>query len=89
MILILLSLLYINLYSIHRVFQDNIKHRLSFFVVRTIFDYMIIIFVVSLILLALNKLPFLSKPKVTFKRFVILSFPASTGGVLVDRFDKE
>jgi uncharacterized membrane protein len=88
-LLILLSLLFINLYSIHSIFQGNIKHRFSFFLVRTIIDYMITIFVVSLILLALNKLPFLSEPIITFKRVVILSFPASMGGVVVDGFDKE
>ena len=89
LLLFFLSLLFINLYSIHSIFQGVIKNRVSFFLVRTIIDYLITLAVVSIILLALNKLPLFSEPIITFKRIIILSFPASMGGVVVDGFDKE
>jgi uncharacterized membrane protein len=88
-LLIILSLVFINLYSIHSIFQGDIKNRVSFFLARTVIDYLITLAVVSLILLALNKLPLITEPIITFKRVIILSFPASMGGVVVDGFDKE
>lgn len=88
-LLFILSLLFINLYSIHSIFQGVIKNRVSFFLARTIIDSLITLAVVSVILLALNKLPLLTEPIITCKRVIILSFPASMGGVVVDGFDKE
>ena len=87
--LVLLSLLFISLYSIQGIFQGNIKHRLSSFVSRTLIDYSITLIVVFLILLALNRMPLIEEPFIAIKRIIILSFPASMGGVIVDGFDKE
>ncbi len=88
-VLILLSLFFINIYSFQGIFQGQIKHRLSHFVLRTIIDYIITFLVVFIILFALNRMPILEEPLIAFKRIIILSFPASMGGVIVDGFDKE
>lgn len=88
-LLVALSLLFINLYSIHNIFQGNIRHRLLTYLSRTAIDYVITIFVVCVVLLALNHLPVLTEPVVGLKRIVILAFPASMGAVVVDSFDKE
>lgn len=88
-IVILLSLIFINIYSFQGIFQGQIKHRLSHFVLRTIIDYGVTFIVVFIILFALNRMPLLEEPMIAFKRIIILSFPASMGGVIVDGFDKE
>ena len=88
-LLILLSLLFINLYSFYGIFQKNIRQRTSIFIYRTFIDYAVTVTVVFIILLALNRMPLLSEPLVAVKRVLILSFPASMGAVVVDSFDKE
>ena len=45
--------------------------------------------VVFVILVALNRMPLFSEPVIALKRVIILSFPASMGGVIVDSLDKE
>jgi uncharacterized membrane protein len=88
-LLIVLSLLFVNLYSFQIIFQGNIRHRISTFISRTIIDYCITLIIVFIVLSALNRMPILSEPVVAIKRIFILSFPASMGAVVVDSFDKE
>jgi len=88
-VILVLSLLFINIYSFQGIFQGQVKHRNSQFVLRTIIDYCVTFGVVFVILFALNRMPLLEEPIVALKRIVILSFPASMGGVIVDGFDKE
>ena len=88
-VIIILSLLFINIYSFQGIFQGQIKHRLSHFLLRTVIDYGVTFIVVFFILFALNRMPILDEPLIAFKRIIILSFPASMGGVIVDGFDKE
>ena len=87
--IVLLSLLFINIYSFQGIFQGQIKNRLSHFILRTIIDYGITLIVVFIILFALNRMPIVEEPLIAIKRIIILSFPASMGGVIVDGFDKE
>ncbi len=88
-VIILISLLFINIYSFQGIFQGQIKHRLSHFILRTLIDYGITLIVVFIILFALNRMPIIEEPLIALKRIFILSFPASMGGVIVDGFDKE
>lgn len=88
-VIILLSLIFINIYSFQGIFQGNIKNRLSHFLFRTLIDYGVTFIVVFIILFALNRMPILEEPLIALKRIIILSFPASMGGVIVDGFDKE
>jgi len=88
-ILLLLSLLFIGLYSIQGIFQGNVKHRFYDFILRVLVDYGITLIVVFIILFALNRMPLFEEPIIALKRVILLSFPASMGGVIVDGFDKE
>ena len=85
----ILSLLFINMYSFHSIFQGNIKNRFTTFIFRTFFDYGLTLLVVIIILHVLNHLPVFSEPFVAMKRIILLAFPASMGGVVVDSLDKE
>jgi uncharacterized membrane protein len=88
-VLIILSLLFISLYSVQGIFQGQIKHRISHFVLRIIIDYGIALIIVFIVLFALDKMPILDNPIIALKRIIILGFPASMGGVIVDGLDKE
>ncbi|PXX95670.1 DUF2391 domain-containing protein [Marinifilum breve] len=88
-VIVILSLLFINIYSFQGIFQGHIKHRLQHFLFRTLIDYGVTFIVVFIILFALNRMPILEEPLIAIKRIIILSFPASMGGVIVDGFDKE
>ena len=88
-VLIFLSLLFISLYSLQGIFQGQIKHRLSHYVFRIIIDYGVSLVVVFVVLFALNRMPIIDDPIIALKRIIILAFPASMGGVIVDGFDKE
>lgn len=88
-VILLLSLLFISIYSFQGIFQGQIKHRISHFVFRTIIDYGITFIVVFIILFALNRMPLFDEPFIALKRIIILAFPASMGGVIVDGLDKE
>jgi uncharacterized membrane protein len=87
--LVVISLLFINLYSFYGIFQRNIQYRKKVFLTRTLVDYGITLIVVLIVLLALNRLPLFAEPVVAIKRILILSFPASMGAVVVDSLDKE
>ncbi len=87
--LLFLSLLFIGLYSIQGIFQGKVKHRIYHFVLRVVIDYGVTLVVVFIILLALNRMPLFEEPIIALKRIILLSFPASMGGVIVDGFDKE
>jgi uncharacterized membrane protein len=88
-ILVVLSLLFVNLYSLHNIFQGRITHRIFAFFARTVIDYSITLLVVVVVLSALDHLPIFSEPWVAVRSVVVLSFPASMGAVVVDSFDKE
>jgi uncharacterized membrane protein len=88
-ILLFLSLLFIGLYSIQGIFQGNVQHRFYDFILRILVDYGVTLIVVFIILFALNRMPLFDEPLIALKRIILLSFPASMGGVIVDGFDKE
>lgn len=88
-VLIVLSLLFVNLYSLHNIFQGRITHRVFAFFARTVIVYGITLLVVFIVLTVLDRMPIFSEPWVAFRRVVVLSFPASMGAVVVDSFDKE
>ena len=88
-LLVVLSLLFINIYSFLSIFQGKVRHRLIAFLSRTFVDYFITLVIVMIVLLALNHMPLIAEPVVAIKRIFILAFPASMGAVVVDSFDKE
>jgi len=88
-LIIILSFLFISLYSYQGIFQGNIRYRRATYLFRVFIDYFITCLVVAVVLYALNRFPLLTKTVIALKRMIIISFPASMGAVVVDSFDKE
>jgi uncharacterized membrane protein len=88
-LLFILSLGFLALYAHQSVFQGRIVHRHMVFILRIIIAYIIAGIVVTLVLLSLDKFPFLTDPIVAIKRLIVITMPASMGAIVVDSFDKE
>jgi len=86
--LMLLSVFFLGLYVYQGIFSANVKSRLITFISRIFIDYGLTLLVVIVILLALDKIPF-HAPLIAFKRIVLIAFPASLVGVILDGMDKE
>ncbi|WP_158970715.1 DUF2391 family protein [Paraglaciecola sp. L3A3] len=88
-LLSVLSLIFLTQYTYFSLFQANIKYRVLGYLVRIALAYSITLFVVALVLLALNKFPIISEPILALKRLIIVAMPASLGAIIVDGMDKE
>lgn len=88
-LLLFLSILFLSFYTYQSIFQADIKYKKIAFLFRVFIAYFIAILVVSLILLAINKLPIIDDTILAIKRIIIISMPASMGAIIVDGFDKE
>jgi uncharacterized membrane protein len=84
-----LSICFLGFFAYESVFQGNIKYRVPVFLWRIVIAYLIAALVVALVLISLNKFPFLGDPVVALKRLIVISMPASMGAIIVDSFDKE
>ena len=84
-----ISILFLSFFTYGSIFQGNIKNRVLAFLIRIIIAYLITIFVVSIVLLAIGKLPLISDTALAIKRLIVIAMPASIGGIVVDSFDKE
>lgn len=89
LILLFLSVGFLSFYAYENVFQANIKKRCFVFVFRIFIAYLIAAFVVSLILMGLDKFPILEDPSLALRRMIVIAMPASMGAIIVDGFDKE
>ncbi|MEM5528972.1 DUF2391 family protein [Gammaproteobacteria bacterium AS21] len=89
LMLLTLSVLFLTIYTYGSVFQKDIKTRKLVFVFRIVIAYVMTAFVVALVLLCLNKLPFVDDPITAIKRIIVITMPASMGAIVVDSFDKE
>ncbi|MBU3013122.1 DUF2391 family protein, partial [Poseidonibacter lekithochrous] len=88
-LLLSLSIIFLSFYTYQSIFQADIKYKKIAFVFRVFIAYFIAFLVVSLILLAINKLPIIEDTILAIKRIIIISMPASMGAIIVDGFDKE
>ena len=88
-LVVVLSLAFITLFAYQSVFQANIVKRRRAFFLRVIAAYILTLLVVSIVLLALNKLPLITDPILALKRIILIAMPASMGAIIVDSFDKE
>lgn len=87
--LMMVSIVFLSLYTYHSVFQRNIKHRVFSYIVRIVIAYGLASMVVAITLFCLNKFPILSDPLIAIKRLIVITMPASMGAIVVDSFDKE
>ena len=88
-VLVTMSLVFLSFYTYHGVFQGNVQGRVKVYLARIFIAYLITALVVGLILIAINKFPFMTEPAVALKRLIIIAMPASMGAIIVDSFDKE
>ncbi|MDH4943990.1 DUF2391 family protein [Sulfurimonas sp. C5] len=89
LIVFTLSITFLGIYAYYSVFQGMISKRYTIFVSRIVIAYFIAALVVALVLLALNKFPFIDEPLIAIKRLILITMPASMGAIVVDGFDKE
>lgn len=89
LMLFIISIIFLGFFAYQSVFQSDVKRRRLAFVLRIVIAYSLTIFVVALVLLALDKLPLQTEPLLAFKRLVLIAMPASMGAIVVDSFDKE
>lgn len=89
LLVFVLSVVFLSFFAYESVFQANIKYRISVYLIRIVIAYLIAALVVSLVLLALDKLPLLTEPAIALKRLIVITMPASMGAIIADSFDKE
>lgn len=89
LLVFILSISFLGLFTYGSVFQGNIRYRVPVFIFRIVIAYLLAAFVVSLVLLSLNKFPIIDEPLLAFKRLILITMPASMGAIIVDSFDKE
>ena len=89
LLVFILSISFLGLFTFGSVFQGNIRYRVPVFIFRIVIAYLLAAFVVSLVLLSLNKFPIIDEPLLAFKRLILITMPASMGAIIVDSFDKE
>ncbi|MGO2342273.1 DUF2391 family protein [Vibrio litoralis] len=87
--LFIISIIFLGFFAYQSVFQSDVKRRMSAFILRIVIAYLLTIFVVALVLFALDKLPLQTEPLLAFKRLILIAMPASMGAIVVDSFDKE
>jgi len=89
MMLLVLSLVFLTLFTYQSVFQKDVKNRLPVFIFHIVVAYLMTGLVVGLVLLCLEKLPVFEDPVTSLKRIIVITMPASMGAIIVDSFDKE
>ncbi|MDA0130067.1 DUF2391 family protein [Vibrio sp. MarTm2] len=87
--LVVLSAVFLTLFTYESVFQRDIKQRKAVFVFRIVSAYLMAAMVVALVLLCIDKLPLFSDPLLSLRRVIVITMPASMGAIVVDSFDKE
>jgi len=88
-LLLILSVIFLTVFTYQSVFQREIKSRKMVFVLRILIAYVMTALVVALVLFCLDKLPFFEDPITAIKRIIVITMPASMGAIVVDSFDKE
>jgi uncharacterized membrane protein len=89
LLLVVLSVFFLSHYAYYSLFQGAVSHRLLGYIIRVALAYFITLFVVILVLVALNKFPLFTEPAIAMKRLIIIAMPASLGAIIVDSLDKE
>lgn len=84
-----LSIIFLSFFTLHGIFQGNVKNRFSIFIWRIVIAYCVAACVVALVLTAIDKFPLITDLEVAIKRLIIITMPASMGAIVVDSFDKE
>ena len=78
------SILFIGWFGYHMFYRTILKSHWRDFLLRIFSVYVITLVVSAMILFAIDHFPVMTEPVVTFKRMVIIAFPASFSATIVD-----
>ncbi len=82
--ILIMSLLFISAFVYFNFYKGNIKgHQLEFFK-RIVFTYLLSLVVVSILMTLIQQAPWQTDWILALKRIIIVTFPASMSGTLVD-----
>ena len=84
--LALASCVFIAVFVYFLIYHGHIKHRRKEYVARVLFGYLLTLAISALMLLSLDKLPF-DEPIVALKRTILVAFPASFAGTVIDSLE--
>lgn len=88
--LIFITSIFLNACFIYYgIYEGSIKNKVLRFISRITINYLLTLLTVSYILFLLGILPAIFEFKLWLPRVILISFPASLSGALVDSFDKE
>lgn len=90
LLMILATSLFLNACTIYYgVYEGKIINKAPRFFSRIIFNYLLTSLTVFYLLFLLNLLPPLAQYEIWIPKIILISFPASLGGAVLDSFDKE
>ena len=80
-----LSLIFISLFTYYHYHKEHgLKKHHKHFIKRVVLTYVLSFFVVAVILVLIQKAPWQTDWILTFKRIVLVTFPASMSGTIAD-----
>jgi uncharacterized membrane protein len=86
-LLALLSLVFLAIFIYAVEFRINVKEKLGIFTLRVIATYFLTIIVCTAILAIVDKFPVSTHPVIALKRCILVAFPASFLGTIIDSLD--
>lgn len=90
LVTVLFTSLFLNACFIYYgVYEGNVKNKSLKFFSRILINYLVTFFTVFYILFILNILSMSSSVQLIISKVIIVAFPASLSGAIVDSFDKE
>lgn len=83
-VLMILSFIFISIFTYYHYYKDKLHHYAGFYVTRTVSTYLLSFLIVAVLLTVIQKTPWTTDFIMSFKRTVIVSFPASLSGAIAD-----
>jgi uncharacterized membrane protein len=87
--IIALSLILNSVFIFHGVYEGKVRARFPRFILRTLINYSLTILTVTGIIYLLNIDSRIETAESLVKVLIMISFPASLAGAIIDSFDKE
>ena len=86
-LLAILSLVFLAIFIYAVEFRRNVTEKLGIFIVRVIAAYFLTIIVCATILALVDKFPVSTHPVIALKRCILVAFPASFLGTVIDSME--
>jgi uncharacterized membrane protein len=88
-LIVVLSLVLNSIFIFHGVYEGRVRARYPRFIFRTLINYTLTILTVTGIIYLLNIDSRIDTIQSLFRILIMISFPASLAGAIIDSFDKE